>query len=102
MESLHFLATETDLPAGVRGFDVPDEALRAVEVPVDVIVGDASPCRVAGERLRDVVPDARLHVLTGGHFLPLEQPAALTAIVMGAVDRLHPMSDAASPEQSHG
>jgi pimeloyl-ACP methyl ester carboxylesterase len=102
MQSLHFLATETDLPAAVRGFDVSDDALRAVEVPLDVVVGDASPCRVAGERLRDVVPGARLHVLGGGHFLPLEQPAALTTIVMGALDRLHSSSGARAPEQSHG
>lgn len=102
LQSLQFLASETDLPAAVRGFDVPDEVLRTLAVPVDVVVGDGSPCRVAGERLRDVVPGARLHVLAGGHFLPLEQPAALTVIVQEALDRLYRLRGAAGPEQSHG
>jgi len=100
LQSLAFLAMETDLPAAVRGFDVTDDELGSLEVPVDVVVGEASPCRVAGERIRDVVPGARLHVLAGGHFLPLEQPAALTAIVKGALARSE--DPPSTVESSHG
>lgn len=98
-QSLAYLALETDLPAAVRGFDVTDETLSSLACPVDVVVGDASPCRVAGERIRDVVPGARLHVLAGGHFLPIEQPAALTALVKDALART---GGAAAMEGQHG
>jgi pimeloyl-ACP methyl ester carboxylesterase len=61
--------------------DLDDAALAALRVPVTLVYGDRSGCRPAGERLARVLPDATLHVLPGGHFLPAEAPDALATLL---------------------
>jgi pimeloyl-ACP methyl ester carboxylesterase len=62
--------------------DVPDDALARLHKPVLLVYGDRSGCRPTGERLARVLPDARLRILPGGHFLPSEAGAALTALLV--------------------
>lgn len=79
LESLRFLAGESSLLADLRrAEDIPDEALRALTCPVLCIYGTDSSCRKSGERLARTLPNARLTMLEGGHFLPVERPQALS------------------------
>jgi pimeloyl-ACP methyl ester carboxylesterase len=52
--------------------DVSDEELGTLRCPVLCIYGETSPCRPAGERLRAVIPGARLEVVWGGHFVHVD------------------------------
>jgi pimeloyl-ACP methyl ester carboxylesterase len=75
VESLRFLVSETSLMADLRkATDIPDDALRALKVPTLLLYGTESSCRPVGERLARGLPDARLTLLEGGHFLPIERP----------------------------
>src|SRR5262249_32563644 len=65
---------------------MPDDALARVAIATLLVYGDASSCRPTGDRLAGVLPDARLRVLRGGHFLPTEARPALTALL---VEELH-------------
>lgn len=83
---LQALLHETTLVADVSAMmDVPEAALRMCPVPVTLIYGDASPCRVAGERLADWLPNVHSHWLPGGHYLLEEQPAALQQLLQEAL-----------------
>ena len=66
--------------------DVPDAELAALEAPLTAVYGRSSACLPAGARLARVVPGARLVALDGGHYLPLENPAGLTAALVEALD----------------
>ncbi len=78
LESLRALAVDTTLLRDLREApDVPDARLATLDVPTLCIYGAASACLTAGERLAGAVPGARLEVLPGGHYLPVEQPQAL-------------------------
>jgi pimeloyl-ACP methyl ester carboxylesterase len=80
MQSLQFLARESTLGADVAAEkDVPDEELSRVSAPLLCVYGERSACRGVGERLARVVPGASLRLLDGGHWLPAEASAALTA-----------------------
>jgi pimeloyl-ACP methyl ester carboxylesterase len=80
MQSLQFLARESTLGADVAAEkDVPDEELSRVSAPLLCVYGERSACRGVGERLARVVPGASLRLLDGGHWLPVEASAALTA-----------------------
>jgi len=61
--------------------DVPDDALAALRVPTLLVYGDRSSCRPVGDRLAAAIPGARLVVLPGGHFLPVEAGPALSAVL---------------------
>lgn len=58
--------------------DFTDEALRRLTMPVLCLYGRQSDCLAAGERLAQVLPDARLQLLDCGHFIPVEAPEAMT------------------------
>jgi pimeloyl-ACP methyl ester carboxylesterase len=86
-ESLRFLATETSLLDDLRGArDVDDSALGRLACNVTCIYGSRSSCLPVGERLAKKIPNARLVVVDGGHFLPAENPVALTQAIREAVD----------------
>lgn len=77
------LATETTLLADLAAVAViPEDALRAVRAPTLLIYGDASSCRTSGEQLAATLPDARLVVLHGGHYLHLDDAAGVTAALV--------------------
>ncbi len=58
--------------------------LRELTMPVDVVAGarDEKFMAIAG-RLVELIPDARLHVLEGGHALALECPQELAVVLEG-------------------
>jgi 2-succinyl-6-hydroxy-2,4-cyclohexadiene-1-carboxylate synthase len=57
--------------------------LRELSMPVTVLAGEHdAKYRTLGRQMVELLPDARLVVLAGGHGLPLESPAALA----GAID----------------
>lgn len=87
VDAMRFLATESSLFADLRrAEDIPDDALAALRCPLLAVYGTESSCRPVGVRLRRVVPGAQHVELEGGHFLPLEAPAALTATLGGFLD----------------
>jgi pimeloyl-ACP methyl ester carboxylesterase len=66
---LHDLAAETD---------IPDEVLAQIQCPTLLLYGHSSSCLPVGERLARTIPDARLEILLGGHFLPSEAPGQVS------------------------
>ncbi len=87
LESLTFLATGSSLFADLRrAEDVPDESLSALRCPLLALYGTQSSCRPTGERLARRVAGARHVELPGGHFLPLEAPAAVTQALVEHLD----------------
>jgi pimeloyl-ACP methyl ester carboxylesterase len=87
VDGLRFLATESTLFADLRSAeDVPDDALAALRCPVLCVYGTESSCRPVGDRLARVIPGARLVVLQGGHFLPVEAPRALGECITEFLD----------------
>jgi pimeloyl-ACP methyl ester carboxylesterase len=86
-EALHFLATETSLLDDLRGAkDVADSELQALTCETTCIYGSTSSCLPVGERLAKNIPRAKLVVLDGGHFLPAQNPVALTRAIREAID----------------
>ena len=54
------------------------DRLADLRMPVSVVVGDRDmKFHALGRRMVDLLPDARLVVVPGGHGLPLENPAAV-------------------------
>jgi pimeloyl-ACP methyl ester carboxylesterase len=87
LEQLTGLATQTSVLADLAAEgDIPDDALARVSCPTLLVYGDRSSCRPTGARLERVLPDARLVTLPGGHFLPVENGAAVTEALAGFVD----------------
>lgn len=63
----------------------------AIDVPTLVVGGDldqVEPVDVLRDNLLPYVPGARLEVLTSGHLIPLEAPAALAGLIDGFVPLL--------------
>ena len=78
LASLAFLVSETSLLADLGAEpDLDDAELAEVRAPVLLAYGDRSACLPAGERLARALPDARLRVLPGGHYLHLDARDAL-------------------------
>ena len=83
LAALRALAYETTLLADLRAEpDLDAAALAAVAAPTLCVYGDRSSCRPAGERLAAQLPDARLAILPGGHYLHLDAKDALTALLV--------------------
>jgi 2-succinyl-6-hydroxy-2,4-cyclohexadiene-1-carboxylate synthase len=58
--------------------------LGELQMPVTVVVGERdAKFRALGERTADLLPDAELVVIPGGHALLLESPAALGHVLAG-------------------
>jgi 2-succinyl-6-hydroxy-2,4-cyclohexadiene-1-carboxylate synthase len=58
------------------------DRLGELEMPVTVVAGERdAKFQALGERMADLMPDAELVVIPGGHALPLESPRALTAVL---------------------
>jgi len=87
VESLGFLLAESSLVADLKSEeDLPDAALRGLQVPVLAVYGRDSSCRGVGERLEREIPDCTRVELDGGHYLPLDQPFELARIIRGFLD----------------
>jgi pimeloyl-ACP methyl ester carboxylesterase len=83
VDTLRFLAQESTLLDDLRAADdIPDDALAALRCPLLAVYGTESSCRPVGARLARVVPGAKLVELSGGHFLPLEAPHALSELLV--------------------
>lgn len=60
----------------------------ALTLPVDIVFGRQDPLldyRLHGERLAATIPGARLHLLEGGHMLPITQADAVAALIAQAI-----------------
>jgi pimeloyl-ACP methyl ester carboxylesterase len=78
-ESLEQLATKTSLLDDLRRSEnFSDDALQSLACETLCIYGKRSSCLPVGERLAKTIPNARLAIIDGGHFLPVENPVALT------------------------
>ena len=82
LEGLQFLVTESSLMRDLAGEgDVTDQELSTIRLDTLCIFGQSSTCLPAGERLAAILPNARLEVIEGGHFLPIEQPKVLSSLI---------------------
>lgn len=83
LASLAFLTQQCTLLADLaREADLPDAQLAAISCPTLLVFGEGSRCRPVGDRLARVMPDARLELLPGGHFVPLESPRELARLLV--------------------
>lgn len=83
LDSLRFLVGETTLLADLRAEpDLSDDELARLACPLLCVYGEASGCRPVGDRLARAVVGARLEILPGGHYLPLEAPGPLTELLV--------------------
>jgi pimeloyl-ACP methyl ester carboxylesterase len=87
LERLAFLAGQTTLLADVaREPDLDDATLATLRAPVLCLYGERSRCRPTADRLLRTLPDARLRIVPGGHFVPVEAPAEMTAALLEFLD----------------
>ena len=83
LENLRALACDTTLLADLRATaDIPNEQLAALTTTTLCVYGRDSACLSAGERIAERLPNGELTTLPGGHYLPVEQPQALTAALV--------------------
>jgi len=82
LEGVRYLAEDSSLLAdlGAEG-EFDRAALERVRCRTLVVFGDESPCRISGQRCLDALPNAQQVVLSGGHFLPTENPSELTGVI---------------------
>jgi pimeloyl-ACP methyl ester carboxylesterase len=82
LEQVRFLTVESSLLRDLAAEpDFPDHLLARVACPTLCVYGRGSGCLPAGERLARVIPGAELALLDGGHFLPAENAAGLSALL---------------------
>jgi esterase len=87
LESLRFLSGESTLRADLEAEpDITDAALAQLHCETLCIYGQESACRQVGERLARVLPNARLVLLPGGHYLHVDAAPALTAQIVEFID----------------
>lgn len=87
LAALSALAYDTTLLADLRAEpDLGPPELAAVTAPTLCVYGDRSSCRAGGERLAAALPDARLAIVPGGHYLHLDAKDALTALLVEHLD----------------
>lgn len=83
-KSLEFLLTQSSLVKDLAAEeDISDELLGGLDVPVQLIYGERSSCRPVGDRLQAALPQARLEVLDGGHYLSVERSGEVGEILAG-------------------
>jgi pimeloyl-ACP methyl ester carboxylesterase len=83
LEAIRLLVFETTLLQDVgREPDFADATLSHLRCPALCVYGETSSCLPAGRRLSQVLPDAKLVVLPGGHYLPVDCPALLTSTLV--------------------
>jgi pimeloyl-ACP methyl ester carboxylesterase len=62
----------------------------SLAIPVDVIFGRQDPildCQAHGERLVASLPNATLHVIDGGHMIPVTAPDQVANWIRQAAER---------------
>jgi 2-succinyl-6-hydroxy-2,4-cyclohexadiene-1-carboxylate synthase len=65
--------------------------LPTLSMPVTVLVGDRdAKFQAFGSRMVDLLPQAELRVVSGGHRLPLENPAAVAEAIISPEECLEP------------
>ncbi len=76
------LATETSVVADIAAQrELSDDRLASLSCPLLAVYGRSSSCRHEADRLRRLLPTARVAELDGGHYLPLDAAAELTALL---------------------
>jgi pimeloyl-ACP methyl ester carboxylesterase len=63
----------------------------SLAIPVDVIFGRQDPIldhQAHGERLAAALPNARLHLIDGGHMIPITVPDQIVHLIRQAAERL--------------
>ncbi len=77
------------MQAIVGSIDSPVD-LGGLRCPGLIIAGDQDGFMYVstGEKMRDAIPDAEMHVLQTGHAAMIEEPEAYNRIVLGFLDRL--------------
>ena len=84
IDGLFHLLTETTLAEDIaKPHYWPEDELKVLRTPTLIILGTDSPCLEGGLRLAEVMPNAEVLQLEGGHFLTAERPAELTAAMEG-------------------
>ena len=79
VEGVYDLLTNTTLAQDISAiYHWPEEQLAALETPTLIILGNDSPCVSGGRRLGELMPNAQVVELDGGHFLTAERPTELT------------------------
>lgn len=73
------LVRDTSMLADVRAEPEPD--VSGLRVPALLVYGDRSSCLPGGRRLAREIPNARLEVLPGGHYLHLDARAELASLL---------------------
>ena len=86
-QRLERLLTQTSLVADLQAEgDLSDEVLSLVQQRTLLLYGEASSCRGVGDRLEGLIPDARLEVLDGGHYLAAERAADVGRLIREFLD----------------
>jgi pimeloyl-ACP methyl ester carboxylesterase len=84
---LERLLTETTLVADLKAeTDLPDETLRSLQHETLLLYGDASSCRGVGDRLATLLPNSRLEVLAGGHYLAAQRAPEVGRLIQEFLD----------------
>ncbi len=79
LESLRFIWEQSTMLADLRREpDIADDRLAVIRQPVLLVYGRQSVCAQVPKRLLAVLPQARLTMLDGGHYLPIDAPRELT------------------------
>lgn len=87
MEHLVGLATETSVLQDLGSIEpFTEPQLRAFEVPTLCIHGDQSACLEGGRALASSLGAGSLEVLSGGHYLHLDAPEALSGSIRRFLD----------------
>ena len=86
-DRLHTLFFDSTMVADVSAMHAESvHDLVQLALPTLLLYGADSPCRRAATTLRDALPDARLELMAGGHYLPEEAPAPLLAAIRDFLD----------------
>jgi pimeloyl-ACP methyl ester carboxylesterase len=85
----HFYAAASDLCVAQQELRRLQERFGELALPVHILCGDRDRIldwRVHGQGLQQKVPQARLHLIAGGHMLPVTHPAQTAAWLERAAD----------------